>query len=101
MMDAINEKSFLSFYFKTREHALINLFFIKNDNKVNFELICSAITPKITSRSTIQSILNSGLDVGYYIKSSNPDDKRQKIISLSEESKKLLLIGKIDTKHFG
>ena len=87
LMEAINERSFLGFCFKTREHALINLFIIKN-NQATFELICSTITPKITSRSTIQSIINSGIDGGYFVKSSNPEDKRQKIISHSDEARK-------------
>jgi|TARA_B100001175_G_C19422520_1_gene596850 hypothetical protein len=86
LMETVDDKSFLSFCFKTREHILINLFFIKHNNQVTFELICSAITPKITSRSTIQTIINSGIESGYYLKSSNPEDKRQKIISLSKEA---------------
>ena len=56
----------LAFVYKTKIHAII-VFFIFGSKRITFEQLCKKLI-NTASRSTIQSILNEGIDNGYFTK---------------------------------
>ena len=70
------DNSQLAFVHKTKVHAMI-VFFIFGSKKITFEQLCKKLV-NTTSRSTIQSILNEGVDNGYFTKYLDKIDKRKK-----------------------
>tara|TARA_Y100000590_G_C15185319_1_gene812833 strand:+ start:165 stop:524 length:360 start_codon:yes stop_codon:yes gene_type:complete len=65
---------------------------IKNyiEEKMSYENLCINIPKKFGSRSTIQSILNDGVDKGYFLKKTSIKDKRVKTYELSEEYERMI-----------
>ena len=61
-----------------------------NKNYISYEKLCEKVPKKFGSRSTIQSILNDGVNENYFTKSASEIDKRIKIYILSDEFIKLL-----------
>jgi len=56
-----------------------------NKNLISYEKICNSIPKKLGSRSTIQSILNDAIQLGYFEKIVSIDDKRIKNYKLSNK----------------
>ena len=54
-----------------------------NKNLISYENICYLIPKQLGSRSTIQSILNNGIQLGYFEKIISRNDKRVKHYKLS------------------
>ena len=54
-----------------------------SNSYASYEKICEKIPKKFGSRSTIQSILNDAVELGYFIKAVSDLDKRVKIYKLS------------------
>ena len=89
---AYNDKDPLKkFLFTTKQHAIIIFFITSQKNmKCTLEEICYNISPKVVSRSTIQNILKEGVNVGFFQKKLNENDKRSKFFRLTDDAKKLL-----------
>ena len=69
----------MSFIFKTKIHAIL-VFTIFGSGKVTFEDLCNKLS-SVASRTTIQSILNDGVNRDYLTKSIDQKDKRKKYFS--------------------
>ena len=82
---------FKKFLFSTRQHVLI-IFYIasQKDQKTTLEDICYNVSPKVVSRSTIQSILKEGYRIGFFNKEVNENDKREKFYKLTSNANKLM-----------
>ena len=68
------------FFYKSILHHVISLEVYKNNNSsgISFEKICMNIPKSIGSRSSIQSLLNEGLERGIFFKKQSKKDKRIK-----------------------
>tara|TARA_B100001964_G_C13879209_1_gene442177 strand:+ start:78 stop:422 length:345 start_codon:yes stop_codon:yes gene_type:complete len=84
------EGSYYSFFFKNNIYFMLNLFVISNENKLSFEKICKKLVPKFTSRSTIKSILNEGVEKKFIEKYSLKTNKKNKYYRMSFLAKKNL-----------
>ena len=88
-----NEKDYFSFFYKSKTHVMINLTLgSSKKNTYTYEDLCRKLSPKFSSRSTIQSILNEGCSRKYFDKIVNISDKREKYFKLSPLTKKKLEI---------
>ena len=85
------QNPFKKFLFTTRQHVLI-IFYIasQSEQKTTLEEICYNVSPKVVSRSTIQSILKEGIRIKFFEKEVNEKDKREKFYKLSTEAYKLM-----------
>ena len=79
LIEASQDKNALSFIFKTKIHAIL-VFTIFGSGKVTFEDLCNKLS-SVASRTTIQSILNDGVNRDYLTKSIDQKDKRKKYFS--------------------
>ena len=61
-----------------------------NQKFISYEKLCENVPKKFGSRSTIQGILNDGVNENYFLKSISAVDKRIKIYILSDEFIKVL-----------
>ena len=66
----------LTFIFKTKVHAII-VFNIFGSEKITFENLCKNLD-SVSSRTTIQTILNEGVNNNYLSKEVDQKDKRKK-----------------------
>ena len=66
----------LTFIFKTKVHAII-VFQIFGNKKITFEDLCKNLD-SVSSRTTIQTILNEGVNNNYLSKEVDQKDKRKK-----------------------
>ena len=66
----------LTFIFKTKVHAII-VFQIFGNKKITFEDLCKNLD-SVSSRTTIQTILNEGVKNNYLSKEVDKKDKRKK-----------------------
>ncbi len=68
------------FFYKSILHHVISLEVYKNNSSsgISFEKICMSIPKSIGSRSSIQSLLNEGLEKGIFFKKQSQKDKRIK-----------------------
>ena len=88
-----NEKDYFSFFYKSKTHVMVNLTLgSSKKNNFTYEDLCRRLSPKFSSRSTIQSILNEGCSRKYFDKIVNISDKREKYFKLSPLTKKKLEI---------
>ena len=69
----------LAFIFRTKVHAII-VFNIYGSEKITFENLCRNLD-SVASRTTIQSILNEGVNNNYLSKEVDKNDKRKKYYS--------------------
>ena len=85
------EHPYKKFLFSTRQHVLI-IFYIASqvEQKTTLEDICYNVSPKVVSRSTIQSILKEGCNINFFEKEINNKDKRQKFYKLTNEASKTM-----------
>tara|TARA_Y200000002_G_scaffold78708_1_gene61971 strand:- start:382 stop:756 length:375 start_codon:yes stop_codon:yes gene_type:complete len=85
------EYPYKKFLFSTRQHVLI-IFYIASqvEQKTTLEDICYNVSPKVVSRSTIQSILKEGCNINFFEKEINNKDKRQKFYKLTNEASKTM-----------
>jgi hypothetical protein len=60
--------------------------------KYTFEDLCNELTPRYTSRSTLQSILKEGFNKKYFYKKINENDKREKYFKINYNIQKKLNI---------
>jgi hypothetical protein len=72
-------KDELAFIFRTKIHAII-VFNIFGSEKITFEDLCKNLD-SVASRTTIQSILNEGVNNNYLSKEVDKNDKRKKYFS--------------------
>ena len=77
------------FIFSSIAHLII-IFYIGFKYKVTHEELCNEISSKIVSRSTIQNILKTGVQLGFFEKELNPNDKREKYYKFTRTSKELM-----------
>ena len=80
--DLINnsrDKGEISYIFKTKVHAIL-VFTIFGSGEITFEDLCNKLS-SVASRTTIQSILNDGVNRDYLSKSIDQKDKRKKYFS--------------------
>ena len=85
------EYPYKKFLFSTRQHVLI-IFYIASqlEQKTTLEDICYNVSPKVVSRSTIQSILKEGCNINFFEKEINIKDKRQKFYKLTNKASKTM-----------
>ena len=85
------EDDYFSFFYKSKTHVMINLTLSSSKkNNYTYEDLCRKLSPKFSSRSTIQSILNEGCNRKYFEKIVNTTDKREKYFKLNYITKKKL-----------
>ena len=85
------ENPLKKFLFTTRQHVLI-IFYITSQvgQKTTLEDICYNVSPKVVSRSTIQSILKEGCNINFFEKEVNNKDKREKFYKLTNAASKTM-----------
>ena len=76
LIEASHDKNALSYIFKTKIHAIL-VFTIFGSGEITFEDLCNKLS-SVASRTTIQSILNDGVNRDYLTKSIDQKDKRKK-----------------------
>ena len=78
---------FEKFFYKSILHyaAIMELFFYNKLEGISYEKLCLSIPKSIGSRSSIQNLLNEGLDKKLLFKVENNKDKRIKNYFLSDE----------------
>tara|TARA_B100000795_G_scaffold247245_1_gene213385 strand:+ start:330 stop:713 length:384 start_codon:yes stop_codon:yes gene_type:complete len=81
--DLINQDN--KFIFKSKSHSII-IFCILSIHKITFEELCQKIPHKIISRSSIQRILNEGVELNFLEKKIDEKDKRSKSYSVSKKN---------------
>jgi len=64
--------------------VIMEIFSNRNNNGISYENLCSIIPKSLGSRSSIQNLLNEGLDKNILEKVENKQDKRIKNYFLSE-----------------
>ena len=85
-------KPFTKTLFKSIAHWNLVLLIAEStyfDKNYSFENFCTLISPAISSRATIQRILNELLDLEYIEKHSHHQDHRVKLYILSTTGKNL------------
>tara|TARA_B100001057_G_C22204929_1_gene702289 strand:- start:97 stop:471 length:375 start_codon:yes stop_codon:yes gene_type:complete len=87
----VNAEPLKNFLFNTKQNVLI-LFYIASqvEQKSTLEDVCYNISSKIISRSTVQSILKEGVQIGFLTKEINQKDKREKYYKVTVSAKKIL-----------
>ena len=86
-----NETDYFSFFYKSKVHVMLNLI-LSTGEKYTYEELCNRITPKFSSRSTLQSILKEGCNKKYFDKKLNEKDKREKFYKNNYNIKKKLYL---------
>ena len=85
--------NFCKFFNKSILHyaAIMELFFYNKTEGISYEKLCLNIPKSIGSRSSIQNLLNDGLDQKLLLKVENQKDKRIKNYFLSDECYHMVL----------
>ena len=96
MLQISNDSNFNKFYYRNRAHVMIVLL-ISSKNNYTYENICKEIPGNLCGRTTIKSILNEGVNFGYFIKKNTLYDTV--IIIANEELVKLFLQNKISLRQ--
>lgn len=74
----------IKFMYLTRLHYLITLAIASAEpDGISFEHLCSDLDRKISSRSTIQNVLEAGVLANFYVKSTSLVDKRVQLYTLT------------------
>ena len=68
--------------------TIIALATFKDDFETSFQHLCESISSKTGSKSSIQSIIEIGIDRGFIEKKALKRDKRVKSLTLTQKSKK-------------
>ncbi len=93
MCDFSSKKGFIKFAYQSRTHWMLTcLIGCSSPKGISFEKICEKITRKLSSRSTIQTILDNMVKQGFLIKSTSPNDKRVQLYHFTEESNKTVIL---------
>ncbi len=84
---------FSKFFNKSMLHnaVIMEVFFKNNFDGISYEKLCNNIPKVLGSRSSIQNLLNEGLDKKILKKIESQKDKRIKNYYLSDESSNLLI----------
>ncbi len=79
---------FCKFFNKSILHNAVVMEIFSNNivNGISYERLCLNIPKAVGSRSSIQNLLNEGLDKKIFVKVENKEDKRIKNYYLSNES---------------
>tara|TARA_Y100000022_G_C13025257_1_gene273019 strand:- start:224 stop:583 length:360 start_codon:yes stop_codon:yes gene_type:complete len=91
---SLESKDFFSRFFNKSmlHYAVIMEVFSKNNfDGISYEQLCSNVPKVLGSRSSIQNLLNEGLDKKIFKKIENNKDKRIKNYFLSDEFSNLLI----------
>ena len=85
--------TFGKFFNKSILHNVVvmEIFYNKIVNGISYEKLCINIPKTLGSRSSIQNLLNEGLDKKILVKVENKKDKRIKNYYLSEQSSELVI----------
>ena len=77
----------VKFMYLTRLHYLITLAIASADPEgISFERICADLDRKISSRSTIQNVLEAGLLSNFFKKSTSKSDRRVQLYTLTDHA---------------
>ena len=84
---------FSNFFYKSILHnaVVMEIFSANKTNGISYEKLCSDIPKLLGSRSSIQNILNEGLDLKILKKIDNKEDKRIKNYYLSDDFLEMML----------
>ena len=84
---------FNKFFHKSILHNAIIMEIFSNNivNGISYERLCVSIPKTLGSRSSIQNLLNEGLDKKIFFKVENKKDKRIKKYYLSDNSVELVI----------
>ena len=85
MLQISNDSNFNKFYYRNRAHVMIVLL-ISSKNNYTYEKICKEIPGNLCGRTTIKSILNEGVNFGYFIKFKSKIDNRKQFYKLNNKS---------------
>ena len=88
-----NSDIFGKFFYKSFLHSTIimEIFSANKKNGISYEKLCSNTPKLLGSRSSIQNILNEGLDLKILKKIDNKEDKRIKNYYLSDDFSEMIL----------
>ena len=88
-----NSDIFGKFFYKSFLHSTIimEIFSANKKNGISYEKLCSNIPKLLGSRSSIQNMLNEGLDLKILKKIDNKEDKRIKNYYLSDDFLEMML----------
>ena len=87
LINTSTDSQFNKFYYRNRSNVIVVLL-ISSGSKYTYEKICAEIPSSICGRTTIKSILNEGVKQGFFIKSLDPNDKRNRMYKVNKEIKK-------------
>ena len=86
LISTSTDNKFNKFYYRNRSNVLVVLL-ITSKSFYTFEKICSEIPSSICGRTTIKSILDEGVKEGFFLKTLDPHDKRNRIYNVNKEIK--------------
>ena len=87
MVSFSSQTGFLKFAYQSRAHWMIACLIGGSDSKgISFEEICEKISRNLISRYTIQSIINDGINLKFYLKNPSIIDKRVQLLKLSKDA---------------
>ena len=88
-----SKDTFGKFFNKSILHyaAIMEVFSFNNIGGISYEKLCHSIPKSLGSRSSIQNLLNEGLDKALLIKVESKKDKRIKNYFLSDEFYRMVL----------
>ena len=94
LYSSLESKNFFGKFFnKSILHNAVVMEIFSNNitNGISYEKLCLNIPKILGSRSSIQNLLNEGLDKKILVKVENKKDKRIKNYYLSDQSSKLVI----------
>ena len=80
-------------------YATIMEIFSNNIEGISYEKLCDSIPKTIGSRSSIQNLLNEGIDKSIFVKIECKEDKRIKKYYLTKENNEMMLKWVKQQKH--
>ena len=91
---SLESKDFFGKFFnKSMLHfaVIMEVFYKNNFDGISYEQLCSNVPKVLGSRSSVQNLLNEGLDKKIFKKIENNNDKRIKNYFLSDEYSNLVI----------
>ena len=75
------------FAYQTKANFIVSAIVASKPNGISFESLCRIVKDGIASRSTIQKILEDGVETNFFLKDILSSDKRVRHYTLSNDAK--------------
>jgi hypothetical protein len=92
----------LNFFYSSILHYAISLEIASTNNNnesATFENLCRNIPKKFGCRSSIKTILDFGVKDGFFLKETNPKDKKSKLYKFTEKFSLMITAWYLDRKE--